>query len=166
MAVVTDHLHRRRGRQTTALLAGVAVGTFAALPVLAQVVNFDSVTLAEENSSATVNGFTRGIFALSDIAGRDRRGGICTGFADADPDHILVLDHAFSTLTLQVNSGGNDTSLLVQGPDGSVRCGEDSSRRNPDARIQDQDWAPGTYLIWVGSHQQGQRYSYALTIRP
>lgn len=149
-----------------ALAAGLAMGTMVALPTLAQQANFESFTLSGATPTASVSGFTNGISALSNIAGRDRNGIICAGFADTNPDHIMVLQQDLASLTLQVNSGGNDTTLLVQGPDDTVRCGEDSDRRNPDALIQDQDWSAGTYRIWVGSHHQGQRYSYSLNANP
>ncbi|WP_081972552.1 hypothetical protein [Leptolyngbya sp. KIOST-1] len=148
------------------LVAGLVMGAVAALPTLAQSANFESFTLDEATPNASVSGVTNGIFALSNISGRDRTGNICTGFADTNPDHIMVLQQDLAALTLQVNSGSNDTSLLVQGPDGSVRCGQDTGRRNPDARIQDQSWAAGTYRVWVGSHHHGQRYSYSLNVSP
>lgn len=153
-------------RGALALAAGLATGLLAVLPSLAQQANFESLTLSGATPTASVSGFTNGISALSSIAGRDRNGTICAGFADTAPDHIMVLQQDFATLTLQVNSGGNDTSLLIQGPDGTVRCGGDTDRRNPDARVQDQNWPAGTYSVWVGSHQQGQRYNYALSATP
>lgn len=156
--------HQRRG--ALALAAGLAVGLTSVLPTLAQQANFDSFTLSGTTPTASVSGFTNGISALSSIAGRDRNGTICAGFADTAPDHIMVLQQDVATLTLQVNSGGNDTSLLIQGPDGTVRCGSDTDRRNPDALVQDQNWPTGTYSIWVGSHQQGQRYNYSLNAKP
>ncbi|MGB7311883.1 MAG: hypothetical protein WA939_03025 [Nodosilinea sp.] len=155
---------QRRG--AVALAASLAMGAVVALPTLAQQVNFESFTVSEAAPTASVSGFTTGISALSNIAGRDRNGTVCAGFADTNPDHTMVLQQDLAALTLQVNSGGNDTSLLVQGPDGSVRCGEDSDRRNPDALIQDQSWSAGTYHIWVGSNSQGQRYSYSLSVSP
>ncbi|WP_026072901.1 hypothetical protein [Nodosilinea nodulosa] len=149
------------------LTVGLVMGGIAALPGLAQQANFESFTLSEAAPTANVSGSTNAIFALSSIAGRDRNGNICTGFADTNPDHIMVLSQDIASLTLRVNSNGNDTSLLVQGPnDDTVRCGEDIDRRNPDALIQDQGWAAGTYRIWVGSHSQGQRYSYSLSVSP
>ncbi|PSN14136.1 hypothetical protein C7293_12930 [filamentous cyanobacterium CCT1] len=152
-------------QRALALIAGLAMGAVA-LPTLAQEANFESFTLSGANPTASVSGFTNGISAMSNIAGRDRNGTVCAGFADTNPDHTMILQQDLASLTLQVNSGGNDTSLLVQGPDGSVRCGADSDRRNPDALIQDQSWSAGTYRIWVGSHNQGQRYSYSLSVSP
>ncbi len=157
--------HFRLNRGAVAL--GLILGLMGALPALAQEANFDSFNLTGDSPTASVRGFTNGIFALSNVAGRDRRGAICSGFADSNPDHIMVLQQDFAALTLQVNSGGNDTSLLIQGPnDSTVRCGEDTDRRNPDAQVQDQGWSAGTYRIWVGSHNQGQRYNYSLVVNP
>jgi hypothetical protein len=114
-----------------------------------------------------VNGVTAGLFSLANLAVRDHQGLICTGFADVNPDHILTIQEPLAQLTLQVDSGGNDTTLLVQGPTpDQVRCGEDIDRRNPDAKIQDQNWPAGTYQIWVGAHNQGQRHNYVLTATP
>ncbi len=157
----------RQRRSALALAAGLAMGLAGVIPALAQQANFEALTLSESSPAASVEGFTNGLSALSSITGRDRNGAICTGFADTNPDHILVLQQDFASLTLQVNSGSNDTSLLIQGPDdGTVRCGEDTDRRNPDAMVQDQNWSAGTYRIWVGSHHRGQRHNYTLSVSP
>ncbi|MBD2426196.1 hypothetical protein [Phormidium sp. FACHB-1136] len=155
--------HQQYGFVALTLLALGSVGTAA----LAQAANFASISLSTNQPTATVNGTTAGIFALSNIAMRDHQGLICTGFADTAPDHILTLQDPMAQLTLQVNSGGDDTTLLMQGPNDSlVHCGEDISRRNPDAQIQAQDLPAGTYRLWVGSHNQGQRINYSLTVSP
>jgi hypothetical protein len=81
------------------------------------------------------------------------------------PDHILTLQSDFPSLTITVDSG-EDTTLLVQGPnDNSIRCGQDISRSNLDAQVVDSNWQAGTYRIWVGAHEQGQRFSYSLTVQ-
>ncbi len=134
---------------------------------LAQTANFDSLVLSQRQSEASAAGFTTGFFAISNIAPRDRHGNVCVGFADTNPDHILTLEQNFSTLTIKVNSGGNDTTLLIQGPNGQdVRCGEDINRRNLDAQVVDENWPAGTYQIWVGAHHQGQRYQYSINVTP
>lgn len=164
--MVAQYPTRQGRKRAIALVAGLALSLASVLPALAQSANFESFTLGD-SPRASVDGFTNGLSPLSGIAGRDRKGAICTGFADTNPDHIMVLEQELASLTLQVNSGGNDTSMLIQGPnDGTVRCGEDTDRRNPDARVQDQNWPAGTYHIWVGSHHRGQRYNYTLTAEP
>ncbi|MGF1571023.1 MAG: hypothetical protein ACFCVD_23600 [Nodosilinea sp.] len=158
--------HPRRG-WIMALIIGGLVGLAGATAAMAQASIFGEFTLSEASPTATANGFTNGFLPLTNVAGRDRQGQVCTGFADANPDYVMILQQDFASLTIQVNSGGNDTTLLIQGPnDGTVRCGEDTDRRNPDARIQDSGWAAGRYRIWVGSHNQGQRYDYSLSVNP
>jgi hypothetical protein len=150
---------------STTAFAGSLVVLLGAVPVIAQTSNFGEFTLTANQPTATANGMTNGVAALSDIAARDRHGRICVGFADTSPDYIMRLEQDFANLTVQVNSGGNDTTLLVQGPeDNTIRCGSDTDRRNLDAHLHDEGWAAGTYRIWVGSHNQGQRYDYSLIV--
>jgi hypothetical protein len=149
------------------VLTGSLMALLGITPVIAQSANFGEFTLATDAANATANGYTAGSAALSDIAARDRYGKICVGFANTNPDHIMRLEQDFSHLTVQINSSGNDTTLLIQGPDnGTIRCGGDIDRRNLDAQIQDESWTAGTYRIWVGSHNQGQRYDYLLRVTP
>ncbi|HEY9881134.1 MAG TPA: hypothetical protein V6D29_21925 [Leptolyngbyaceae cyanobacterium] len=146
-------------------LLGGLVSLLGVAPALAQEANFGSITLGGGTQSGSVQGHTAGFFALSEIAGRDRSGNVCAGFAASTPDHILVLQQDAPSLTVQVDSGGNDTTLLIQGPnDNTIRCGDDTDRRNRDAMIQDGSWAAGTYRVWVGTHDQGQRYNYTLNV--
>ncbi|MEM9003589.1 MAG: hypothetical protein AAGE59_08700 [Cyanobacteria bacterium P01_F01_bin.86] len=134
-------------------------------PVLAQSAHFDGITLsAYPPTSASVDGRTVGSYALSNIADSDTNGDLCAGFADTTPDHILTLESDFPSLTVTVDSG-EDTTLLIQGPDdNTVRCGQDISRRNLDAQVTDSDWGAGAYRVWVGTHDQGQRFNYTLTV--
>jgi hypothetical protein len=143
------------------------LGLGGLVPMVAQAANFDDLIISQNQTTDSAEGFTAGFYAITNIASRDRHGNVCVGFADTDPDHILTLEQDFSALTVAVNSGGNDTTLLIQGPnDGVVRCGEDKSRANPDAQVSDNDWAAGTYRIWVGAHHQGQRYNYSINVTP
>ncbi len=137
------------------------------VPALAQNANFGSVTVSSSNLASVppLQGYTDGSFSLSSIANRDRSGNLCLGFADSTPDHIVVLEQDFSRLSVRVNSGGQDTTLLVQGPnDSTVRCGDDTGN-NPDASIQDTNWAAGRYKVWVGAIDAGTRYDYTLSIQ-
>lgn len=146
---------------------GCLMAALTLTPALAQEANFNSATLAPGFTPAqgTLRGRTGGQSSLpAVVANRDRAGRLCLGFAATTPDHILTLERAFTRLNLQVDSGGNDTTLVVQGPGGVVRCGNDTGR-NPDASIQDTDWAAGAYRVWVGSAVSGARFNYTLTIR-
>ena len=147
-----------------ALLAAIAA--IAALPVLAETANFGTLTLSRGFGAPTavLRGSTGGSYSLSAIANADRHKNKCLGFATPTPDHIIVLQQSFSKLTIQVNSGGNDTTLLVQGPGNTVRCGDDTSK-NKDADIVDSNWQAGSYKIWVGTLEPGVKSNYTISVQ-
>ena len=115
-------------------------------------------------NSTQVRGETVGSYGLSNIASRDANGEFCLGYADRSPDHVLTLEQDFSQLTIAVDSGGADTTLLIQGPnDGTIRCNDNASRRDRDAEITD-TFSQGTYRVWVGSYDMEGRHRYSLTV--
>ncbi|MCU0542168.1 MAG: hypothetical protein MUE44_08235 [Oscillatoriaceae cyanobacterium Prado104] len=144
----------------------VAAIAAVALPVLAENANFGTLTLSQgfKSPTAVLRGATGGSYSLSAIANADKRKNKCLGFATPTPDHIVVLQQDFSQLTLQVNTGGKDTTLLVQGPDNTVRCGDDTGQ-NKDASIADAGWKAGSYRIWVGTIEPGVKSNYTLSVR-
>ena len=54
-----------------------------------------------------------------------------------------------------------DTTLVIQAPDGSYRCDDDTEDMNP---LVEGAFAPGTYKIWVGSYNEGEPSPYTLGI--
>ncbi|MEG4317481.1 MULTISPECIES: hypothetical protein [unclassified Microcoleus] len=147
-----------------ALLA--AIGAIAALPVLAETTNFGTLTLSRGFGypTAVLRGSTGGSYSLSAIANADRHKNKCLGFATPTPDHIILLQQNFSQLTIQLNSRGKDTTLLVQGPDRTVRCG-DNAGQNKDGGIVDSDWQAGSYKIWVGTLEPGVKSNYTIAVQ-
>ncbi|MBD2580439.1 hypothetical protein [Oscillatoria sp. FACHB-1406] len=143
----------------------ILIASVAIAPVAVLAANFDSLTIKTGFRQSTVNGFTGGSYSFSEqFSSRDRNGKQCLGFGDTNPDHILTLQNDFPKLNLQVSSGGNDTTLVMQGPnDETLRCGDDSDRSR-DASIKDVNVPAGTYKIWVGSVQPGQRWNYRLSV--
>jgi pectate lyase len=124
----------------------------------AQESNFGKLTLTAVSNSGTLRGTTGGSTSLPAIVSNvDSSNQRCLGFADPKPDHLLVLRQDFAKLTLQV-SGGKETTLVVRGSDGTVRCG--------GARIVDNSWRAGTYQVWVGTIAPGTRQNYTLTAQP
>ncbi|MBD2089294.1 hypothetical protein H6F67_05440 [Microcoleus sp. FACHB-1515] len=150
-------------RSMLSLCSGVAIG-LGMLPVWAQSANFGTIELAPGFGSERVQGFTQGSVSLASIANRDPAGNLCVGFADSTPDHVLVLQRDLPRLSLQVSSE-SDTTLLVRGPGNSIRCGDDISRTNLNAAVQDADWSAGEYRIWVGSFEADTRIEYTLTVQ-
>lgn len=138
-----------------------------ATPVLADTANFGSLTLAPGFSpaKAIVSGSTGGAFSLSSLNNHDIHNQPCIGYGGSKtPDHIITLQKHFSHLKLQVNSGGRDTTLVVEDPSGVFRCGDDVNTHNKDASIDDTNWNAGQYKIWVGTIQPGQRWNYNLSV--
>ncbi|MGJ5673182.1 MAG: hypothetical protein ACR9NN_06145 [Nostochopsis sp.] len=153
------------------LLRGVwtlAILTFLpALSVSTDTANFGNITLSPrfEPAQGTVTGYTGGSYSLSAISNRDRHEKACIGFADPTPDHILILEKNFSHLKILVNSGGYDTTLLIQGPDNNtIRCGDDTGD-NKDASIDDTDWKAGTYKVWVATFNSQIKKNYTLFVQ-
>lgn len=144
-------------------VAGLVV--FGITPGLSQVANFGSLTLTAEKNGGMLTGSTGGSTSLPAItSNRDRHNNPCLGFGDPTPDHILILQQPFPQLALKVNSGGFDTTLVIQGSDGVMRCGNDTGPKK-DAGITDTDWAAGSYKIWVGTADPGMQRNYTLTVR-
>ena len=157
-----DRLRRVAVRMGLASLTGVAL----ALPLgraTAQVLvpaGGGSVTLTEQG--IRFEGQTTGDYSLMNLAGRDRRRRLCLGYGDPEPDHVLVLAEAVPRLVLTVESEG-DTTLLVDGPRG-IDCNDNYRRNNRNAQIRDGRWPAGTYRIWVGAFERGDRIDYRLTV--
>ncbi len=142
-------------------VSGALLTLLVAAPAVAQsAANFGSATLGS-SASRTLEGHTQGTTPLSTIARQGANGSHCVGYGTTEPDHIVVLSEPASGVALTVNSGGNDTTLLVRSAAG-VFCADDSS--NADARLRGQAWEAGTYEVWVGSFDSAIRYDYRLTV--
>ncbi len=147
-------------KSTAFKLAGIALPLLLATAAQAA----SEMRLALGFTSTQTSGETVGSYSLSNIASRDRNGEFCLGYADRTPDHVLTLEQDFTDLTIAVDSGGEDTTLLIQGPNNNtVRCNDNASRRNRDPEIQD-TFAKGTYRLWVGSFEPEGRLRYDLTV--
>ncbi len=125
--------------------------------------NFDGFTLNSTKKTASVGGSTGGSVSIPAITGgSDRSGNKCLGFGDSKPDHLMTLTQAVTKLNLKVNSSGRDTTIVIQGPEGELRCGDDTGNKK-DASFSSSTWGAGTYKIWVGSMTPGDRGSYRLS---
>ncbi|MEC4802663.1 MAG: hypothetical protein SAJ12_15290 [Jaaginema sp. PMC 1079.18] len=115
----------------------------------------------------TKSGFTGGAHSFVDRFKRDGEGNVCVGYGDDTPDYILKVEGELNPITLEVESGGNDTTLVIQDRDRNILyCGDDNEQTNsPDAYLYRENIAPGTYHIWIGSFDPNQRWSYNLVVR-
>ncbi len=131
-----------------------------------QTTNFGSRSLTPgfgvEDGSVT--GFTGGTYSFSALSNRDGDGNSCLGYGDSQPDYLLTLEQEFEELQLLVDSGGADTTLVVEGPNNSFWCGNDIDELNLDAQIIGEGFKAGSYSVWVGTMTAGDRQNYTLTI--
>jgi serine protease Do len=85
----------------------------------------------------------------------------CRGFVSAQPNQTLMASTAFANLRILVNGGHQDATLMVQKPDGSFVCDDDSEGRHPIVQFQT---TPGLHRVWIGSYQPGVELPYVLGI--
>jgi hypothetical protein len=164
MSATIKSIGNKIGRlAVTSCLGSLAlVGSFA-WGAIAQKSNFGEIKVSSNPS--TVTGTTGGNTSLSAIAGnQDSSGAPCIGFGDPTPDHTMTLTKKVSRLSFQVDSKGVDTTIVILGPDGDLRCGDDTGSKK-DASLEDADWKPGVYQIWVGSMKPSIRQNYRLTVK-
>jgi hypothetical protein len=89
----------------------------------------------------------------------------CTGFATAAPDFRLNWTGSSPELRfLFTAAAGEDTTLLVNLPDGTFLCNDDSASGNLNPMISVENPAEGVYDIWVGSYASGTFASGELRI--
>lgn len=136
-------------------------------PVFADTAHFGKLTLSRDFKTFAkkeVTGHTGGSYSLSAISNRDRDKNLCIGFADTKPDHILVLEKDFPRLSIQVDSGGYDTTLMMKKTGGEeIFCGDDTGD-NKDASISISNLKAGEYKLWVGTFKSGIRREYSISI--
>ena len=73
----------------------------------------------------------------------------CIGRIGSDPDHTVTLSAAIPNLRVFAQAG-EDITLVIQQPDGSYICDDDTEGLNP--LVTQENWAAGDYKIWVGSY--------------
>ncbi len=122
-------------------------------PIMAQ--NFDlppafgDVTLAPGFPD---DPFTVDIVAGGDINAGTTIGAACAGFIADAPDFRVFLEGEAATLYLSV-VGEEDTTLVVNDPNGDWHCDDDSFEMHPAVVLED---APaGQYDIWIGTMAAG-----------
>jgi hypothetical protein len=136
------------------------------LPVVADTANFGIISLSPGSDIliSSVSGYTGGSYSLSAIANRDTNNKACFGFADPNPDYIVVLEKGFSNLKFLVNSSGTDTTMLIKAPDNTIYCGDDTGK-SKDASIDFKNLKAGNYKVWIGTFNTNVQQNYTLTVQ-
>lgn len=109
----------------------------------------------------TANGTAGGINEASSLNAE------CRGRIPLIPQHTINVTAQIPALTVMVNGGTADTTLVIGTPTGTYLCNDDSgdpgNSLNPSYTGA---FAPGTYMIYVGSFNtddQGVRYTLGFT---
>ena len=104
-------------------------------------------------------GFAPSPFSIEMISGGENDvtkfdlGENCLGFAATNPDFVIELADEFERITVLADSK-LDTTLIVNTPNGSWACNDDTNGLNPAVVISEA--SAGRYQIWIGSYEQGE----------
>ncbi|NJK60182.1 MAG: hypothetical protein HC918_08030 [Oscillatoriales cyanobacterium SM2_1_8] len=97
------------------------------------------------NDPIRLRGTAGGQEPLARLAGTAGR---CRGFAQAQPNHTLVLqDNVFLDVLAYSDDPQGDVTLLVRGADGTAWCA-DREYRGRSPQIARRRFPQGTYQIW------------------
>ena len=147
------------GHAPTAAEAGSS-GDPAALDTSSTTANFGSHAVGSMGGPAAAHVLSGSSGGPIDSSGaHDAFSGPCSGWVNANPNHLLEVTSYQDYLRLAVTSEG-DTTLVVHGPSGFL-CNDDAYGIDPELEGQ---WVPGIYRIWVGSYYDGQNLHYELEI--
>jgi hypothetical protein len=137
--------------KTIALVAALA--TLVAGPVAAQnaglTANYGEISLR--------SGFTPDPYRVQVTAGGSVNGGAlpgsCTGMISEAPD--FEVSYSADSLPLVFRTlSSSDTTLIINGPDGSWSC-DDDSYGDGDAEVRFNRPQSGTYDVWIGTFGGG-----------
>ena len=147
-----------------------AMAAVAALAVSAGVVsaqdwrqppNFGSVSL---QTGFTPDPYNVNIIAGGSIDASRNISDRCRGYISNAPDFELLFT-AGSSLPLVISANSSsDTTLVINGPDGSWYCDDDGGQQGLNPSLNFTRPASGAYHIWVGSYSAGQNPSATLSI--
>ena len=91
-----------------------------------------------------------------------RKSSGCAGYVSSAPDYRLHFDAGSLPLIISAESS-EDTTLVINGPDGDWYCDDDGSGRlDPIVRFNNPD--SGQYDIWIGSYDESERPAATLSI--
>ena len=118
--------------------------------------NYGEATLISALAPHTVQGIAGGSVDASAL------GGGCTGWVSTNADYRVYWSGGFGTLRFFF-VGDADSTLIVLGPDGVLRCSDDSfGSFNPTVDFPSAQ--PGAYHVWLGSFAQGSTALGTLTV--
>ena len=136
----------------TSLAATVAVAAFAGVSAAQDwslSPTFGSTTLS---AGFAPDPYTVSITAGGDIDAGSSLGGACRGMIANAPDYRL--HYNAGSLPLYIGARSNaDTTIVVNAPDGSWYCNDDTNGLNPQVWWSNPQ--SGQYDIWIGTYGSG-----------
>ena len=137
------------------LALAASAAAIIAIPAAAQNVNgrpnFGTVTLR--------TGFTPDPRVVPVVSGGNiaasRIGSGCAGYISGNPDARLIFTTDGDLPLIISVDADSDTTLVVNGPDGSFRCDDDGGVNGLNPSIRYERPQSGRYEIWVGSYRSG-----------
>lgn len=144
-----------------AMLASIAVaGPAAAQPSTSADPNYGTLTLsAGFNNDPRVVRVTSG----GEIDASTIRSG-CAGWVSRASDVRVVYSNAGSLPLIISANSSDDTTLVVNGPDGTWYCDDDGGVNGLNPSIRFNNPRNGRYEIWVGSYREGQNSAAQLHV--
>lgn len=107
-------------------------------------------------STVNVTGRNGGSISASGVRGT----GVCNGYFQGPPSHILDVGSPQSFLRVYAVSAA-DSTMVIRRPDGQILCNDDAFQLNPSIEGA---FGPGTYQIWVGAYRPNESRPYRLTV--
>jgi hypothetical protein len=122
-------------------------------PVATDQGSYGGFRIVEGTGHGTLEGTAGGTREATDISPG------CSGYIAMTPDHVLTLEDEL-TLRLRVESR-EDTTLVLQGPDDTVHCNDDTDGWNPALR---ETLPPGVWSVYVGTYAPSKYPDYKLHV--
>lgn len=132
--------HLLAGAATTALSLGLAASVSAQNSLLAP--TFGDIAQSQGFGSTSITIQAGGDIDANSFAGT------CNGYIADAPDYAIDYNGQLGLL-IEANSN-EDTTIVVEMPDGAIICNDDFSGLNPGVELATNE--PGRYAIWVGTY--------------
>lgn len=85
----------------------------------------------------------------------DPTGGSCAGFVNARQPDLSITYRGRTPMKMSIDSAA-DTTLIVNQPDGTWRCSDDTANNNPNPSLYFREPQTGRYDVWIGTYNSGE----------
>jgi hypothetical protein len=121
--------------------------------------NFNSYQFRSNNPTGPISAQ---VVSGGSINARSVVGGECLGWVSSSPDIVVNYTAGLKRIQFQ-GFASEDTTLVIQGPNGSYYCDDDRGDGN-NPRVIMAAGMSGRYAVWVGSYSQGDNTSSTVVV--